>query len=314
MHRSLLPIVLFSFLAGTAALADDIYPRDGDHRPTLEGALTWVGTSAPLPLFIELGRPPMAEDTVRVAIRLDGDLIFTEKLRIQPLKPESSPDQAASSAGRPSVVEILAAHPNRRELLNQQAADRSVEVEINHNGASLGVFSWNQLEHRSQEMKMVKPADISSETSSRAVGVPFKSACEQLCEAELDDCNESRCGQFGSQSCYNSCNQAYEDCLVHDCGLCVQDSTTVTTLEVQSETATNTVLCTRSFFNSSVVGRQRLFNQRIKQTDTTTVTQTDCSQTLSTNVTYFNQGCWRWIDFNGCFPVVTTENPAANCS
>ena len=37
--------------------------------------------------------------------------------------------------------------------------------------------------------------------------------CEEICEWEQDDCYLNRCGQFGSSSCYDACDDQYQDCL-----------------------------------------------------------------------------------------------------
>ncbi|MEM8930057.1 MAG: hypothetical protein AAGE94_02715 [Acidobacteriota bacterium] len=266
--------------------------------------------NAPPPIYVELGAGAAVGDRLRIEYRIDSRVSVIEELELAEA-PAVAEDAAIQSTI--PVVELLAGQPARLELVRRAQANGTVEVSIRHGEIDLGVFGLDGLEARGAEL--LQSAAASPFGLRSTVSVPgvrqVKGACEDRCDDEQDDCYFSRCGQFGSSSCYNACDIDWVDCL-EDCGICQPSSSSTVTTTTVSTTPTSTVLCTRMFFHPQVRGQQRAFTRRLKDTTTTTTINSDCSETVTTSVSYRNTSCWQWINFNFCpFPVI--ENPAANC-
>lgn len=265
------------------------------------------------PLYIELASSLSVGDLVRFEIRAEGLPLLTEQVRLTEAPLVVEVDGVTLPVSTP-VIELLASHSTRLEMLRRAAAEGAVEISIFHGESQLGSFDLAELDRRSTELLSsvgVSPFGLRSTVSEAAARVEKNSQCEYYCDDEQDSCYLDRCGQFGSASCYDACDREYIDCL-ETCGICQPSSSTTVSEQVVSTTPTSTVLCTRSFFNWSVTGYQRAMDRQIKRTETTTTVNSDCSETVTTSVSYYNIICWQWLNYNTC-PYVKVENPAANC-
>lgn len=266
--------------------------------------------NAPEPIYVDFGTELPTGERVRFEILVDGALSLTEEIEL------TKGDTSFEARKGAPVVELLAGQPARLEFLRRAAKTGTVEISLSLGGASFGRRTLSELEAQSTRLRAsgVRPsATRSAVKSSRGIKQIFAESedCQYDCEVAQDDCYYYQCGQFGSAACYGNCDMLYESCL-ENCGICQPSSSSQTTVTVHSTTPTSVVQCRRSFFNSSVTGHQRYNDRVMKQTVTTTTINSNCTETVTTQVSYYSTFCWQWIDFNSCSPVAW-ENPAANC-
>lgn len=305
-----------SFLLGMVLLfsvrlfADEASRQITDLPAQLFGDVEWVVDGVE-PLYIPLARGAVVGDHLRFEILVDGELSLTEEVELIGTSAANQKESLDFSAT--PVVEFLATAPARLDFLRRAAVNGTVEV-ISYLGATkVGNWVFADLEAESALLRTegALPYDLSSKlTLAAPTTVQNKYSCHDICDWEQDDCYLNQCGQFGSASCYNACDDQWVQCM-EGCGVCQPSSSTQVTETVVSTTPTSTTACKRSFFNSTT-GTQRLMNRRIKRTTTTTTTNSNCTQTVSTSVSYYNTTCWKWINLNSCSWVLI-ENPAANC-
>lgn len=266
------------------------------------------------PLFFELPASVAVGDTLRFEITVGDSVSLTETVELT--RAPAAVEGVSTSAV--SAVELLAAQPARLDFLRRAAAENQVEILVTRGETVLGTYAFGELAAASESLAPggVRPFDLRStlevERARPALGESpsWKYTCEELCDLDQEDCYYYRCDQFGPPSCYQACDDQWEDCLT-SCGFCQPSSSSTTTTTIQSSTPISGLICKRSFF-SSATGHQRLFRQQLKHTTTTTTINSDCSQTVTTSITYSTEDCWKWIDFNSC-AYQLIENPAANC-
>lgn len=307
MYKTTSLFLGLALLFSVPLFADQACPRIAD-RPGQPGELE-LAIDGASPLYVRLGSQATAGDRLKFEILVNGLLSLTEEVELLGMSAENRP-----SFGTP-VVELLAAAPARLELLRRAAMDGTVEVTSYLGDTKLEHRTFADLDAESAALRTegALPYDLSSELSYAApTDLQNKYSCQDFCDMEQDDCYLNRCGQFGSASCYDACDTEWVQCMEAECGVCQPSSSTEVTETVDSTTPTSTTVCKRSFFNAAVSGVQRLMNRRIKRTETTTTTNSDCSETVTTNVTYYDTTCWKWINFNGCYWQII-ENPGANC-
>lgn len=309
-RASLFVSSLLVFMATQALAAPTCVDQAIAERTGKPAGSVPVVTDAPDPIYVEIGPSAAIGDQVRFEIRVDGVVSLTETVELTEA-PAVADGELASQWTSP-VVELLAAQPARLDFLRRAAERGTVEVVVVHGPTDLGLRTLDDLEASSAGLTAVNPFGLrSSVATPGAEGRQTKFNCEQYCDDEQDSCYLDRCGQFGSASCYDACDIEWLNCL-ESCGICQPSSTSSTVTTIVSTTPTSNVVCTRSFFNPAVTGRQRAFTRQLKHTTTTTTTNSDCSQTVTTSISYSNTLCWQWINFNSC-PWLVWENPAANC-
>lgn len=243
------------------------------------------------PVFVALEEKLAVGDRVGFRVLVDGELFLSEDLEL------AASDLVVDTRDFTAtpVVELLAALPTRLNALHRLAESGQVEVVVEHNGVAKAGIPWIDLVFQSETLRQgeVAPHAVTSTVRFEAASQPAqKDACTDYCDDEQYDCYLYRCGQFGSASCYDACDDLYLDCL-EGCGICQPSSTTTTTYTTVSTTPTSYVECRTDYFFGK--GYYRAYDRRIKRTVTTTTTNSDCSQTVTTTVSYFNIYCWVWL-------------------
>lgn len=291
-------------------------------------------TAVTEPLFVEADGLAVG-DTLRVEVLIDGVTTFQEDLELvetaapgdalladAPAEVKAAAQAAALLEGRP-VVELLAAHGQRLERLEHLAQTRSVDLAVHRDGA-VDRRPLSDLRAASDALSAEPFAPFALVSSSPAAvtieaptklgetvldTVQTKSQCEQYCDDQYDDCIWSRCEPQGSSSCYDACYDQFLDCLEWECSICEVSSTTSTQNTLHSQTPTPYVECRYSPIFGYGKGQYRYIERVIKQTRTTTTTNSDCSETVTTSVSYFNSNCWTFLyPDNFCFSLGTIYN------
>ncbi len=293
VRLSLRPLVLLglALLPLQAATADDRCVRQGIADAVgLPKEKIVLAEAIEAPLYVELDSSFAPGDRFQFEVRRNGAIFSTEEVE---LVENRSSDASFDFAARP-VVELFSTHPSRLNLLRRTIGDGTADVAISHNGKALRVETFAALERKGRTLAegAIAPQAIRSTVRTEASARPHqKSACTDACYAELEDCNYYRCGQFGSASCYDNCYWLYLDCLEFSCNTCQPSSSSTTTFSTVSTTPTSVYQCHTSggFFPKGIYRR---YTRQIKQTVTTTTINSDCSETVTTQIFYFNIDCW----------------------
>lgn len=300
MRKILLSLSAFTLLAasqlfagsGPACIRQGVAERFGVPMEDVQ-----INENAPEPLYVDFGTKLAPGDRVRFEIHVDGALSLTEALEL------STDDASLGEHKGTRVVELLGGQPARLEFLRRAVQKGTVEVVLFLGDVDLGRRTLSELEAQSTRLRDRGVQPFASRSSVESPGKLFTKSmedCTYACEVAQDDCYYYQCGQFGSAACYGNCDMLYVSCL-ESCGVCQPSSSSQTTYTTVSTTATSTVECHKSITNPPYTGLQRLYNRQIKRTVTTTTINSDCSQTVTTQVTYFTTPCWTWIDYYPCY-------------
>lgn len=243
------------------------------------------------PLYVDLRGDLAVGDRVRFEMLVGGERFFTEEVELV----KTPRPLAAIELSAVPVVELLSANPARLGALYRIAARQDVKVRVARNGELVGTVPFAELAAASDRLSQeaVLPFAVRStrrqETGHRRS--LQKDECTQFCDDQQNDCYLNRCGQFGSASCYDACDSQWIDCL-ESCGICQPSSSTSTTYSIASTTPLNVFECHTTFGSFSPKGIYRAYDRLIKRTDTTTTTNSDCTQTVTSQVSYFHTYCW----------------------
>ncbi|MEM9556741.1 MAG: hypothetical protein AAGC60_20950 [Acidobacteriota bacterium] len=246
------------------------------------------------PLYVALAGA-QSGDVVEVEILVDGVRHLGESLTLG----TALAIDAERGLQGPQVVELLAAHPQRLARLDRFAASRDIAVHLRHAGAEV-VYAFDALrvDAASLDAQGARPFDLTSTLHLAAQSTPTKNACIDFCDMEYEDCIFYRCEPEGSQSCYNACEAQFVDCLEFECSICQVETSTSTNDTLHQVNPTGIQECRWSTFYG--VGYYDYLQLVIKRTTTTTTTNADCSETVTTSVSYYNSYCWR-LAFNNPF-------------
>jgi hypothetical protein len=241
-------------------------------------------------------------DQVMFEAHIDGLRHFSEEVEI--VVGEVS-NEKLDLAATP-VVELLAANPARLGMLYRLATSRQVEIAIFHNGTLINTVPFLTLVSETEGLNDVWTQALRSTVSTKQDTVPLRrNSCWEFCDDQQYDCYLNRCGQFGSESCYDACDLDWDDC-IEDCGICTPSSTTSTTLTTVQLTPQNVIECRRTVpFGKGFYSYQR---KKIKKTVTTTTMNSDCTTTVTTQVTYHFEFCWKLEQLIGCGSAPLTYN------
>lgn len=292
MSRSVRFFVLSLFLLPLQAFA-------ADDRCVRQGIATAVGLPSDkivlaealeAPLYVELEASFAPGDRFKFEVRRNGEIFSTEEVELV----AGGTDSAKIDFTARPVVELFSTHPSRLNLLRRTVSEGAAEVAISQNGKLVRTEAFAALERKGRELAgaAISPQAMRSTDRTEASARPAqKSACTDACYFELEDCNYYRCGQFGSAACYDNCYWLYLDCLEYNCSNCIPSSSSTTTYSTVSTTPTSVYECHTSggFFPKGIYRR---YTKQIKQTVTTTTINSDCSETVTTSISYFNINCW----------------------
>lgn len=272
---------------------------DGDRQP--DEAL----------LFFQLPKVLLpGESKVTLTVEAAGKVVLVEEIQAVESVEADAPE---------GVVELLAGHPRQLAGLRQLADQgRAAEVLISLDGEVLEKMSLEQLLLSSSALRAalpepspvtstltvdhLAPARATESDDKSLIESLNKSACTDYCDEQFDDCIAYRCNYTWCSGCQNE----FEDCL-ESCGVCQPSSSSTTQLSVVSVTPQGPVEChTHYFFGKDLYIWTKV---RYKQTVTTTTINSDCTQTVSSTVTYFNAFCWKFYAFSpSCFEIYPTSN------
>lgn len=301
MHRLRLVVLLALLVPSLQIFAA------GDNQCTQQGiadkfglSLEDISLAEPLspPVYVSFPGDLAIGDEVAFEVTLDGAPFLAETLELVASEisgeNRTRSENKVAEEGRP-VVEFLAGQPQRLTVLHHLGERQQVDITTLHNGEIAEKVSLQDLVAQS-EILSAGPLDPFALQSTVVIQAPAPPAenytCVEICDLELDYCINNQCGGGGT-SCTNYCEQQYVDCL-EGCGFCVPSSTSTTTYSTVSVTPTSTYECHTSSVPGWSKGIWRLYTKRIKKTVTTTTINNDCTQTVTTQITYFNLPCWVW--------------------
>lgn len=251
------------------------------------------------PLYLVLEEPRDGE-RLTFEMFVDGGVYLSEEIEIE-MDGLSRRGVTLDGPAAPPVVELLAADSGRLAHLYRISDERQVEVVVRRGSVRILTETFMDLVAESQVLvaEGVRPQGLRSTfVEPASEGDLFhKNGCIEFCDDQQDDCYLNRCGQFGSASCYDACDREWLDCL-ENCGICTPSTTSTTTFTSVGLTAQNVFECHTT--SSEGLGIYRRFLRRVKRTVTTTTTNADCSQTLTTEVSYFNEPCWGFLYQSNC--------------
>lgn len=318
MRKFVFALLLLVLVLPTSLFAAD----EGDKSCQLQKALEQIRAETDVLIFDENAGPDMdllfyrlpagtelGEDGLEFEAFVGGKSLLLE--RIRPI------DLEAAAAG--GALELLSQSPQQLTALHRLGrSGAELELSLRH-GSTSESFSYEELVAQSNELRDALPELLLTRTelvssrfqkpaaSEERIAPLHKDQCTQWCDDEQYDCYLNRCGQFGGPSCYNACDIQYLDCL-EGCGICQPDSTTTTTVTLFSISELGPVECK---FDPYWVGNSYYIWSKIryKKTVTTTTTNSDCTQTVSTTVTYFDVYCWRYYAYSpNCIVIWPTTN------
>jgi len=315
--------LVFVLLLLVLALPTSLFAADeGDRSCQLQDVLEQIRAETDVLIFDENAGPDL--DLLFYRLPADSELdengleleafVGGKSLLLERIRPIES--EAATAGG---AIELLSQNPQQLTALHRLGrSGAELEISLRYGSMSQS-FSYEELVAQSNELREALPDLLLTRTelvSSRLQKpaasderiVPLhKDQCTDWCDDEQYDCYLYRCGQFGSASCYNACDIQWEDCL-ESCGICQPDTTTTTTVTLFSVTDLGPVECKNDPYwvgNSWYIWSKI----RYKKTVTTTTTNADCSQTVTTSVTYIDIYCWRYYAYDpNCYVIWPAYN------
>lgn len=268
--------------------------------------------------FDEVLQP--GRDTIRVEYLLRGETYLVENIRLLAADP-------ASSAG--TVIELLAADPGHLARLHELAPlEVGLEVRALLRGELIAHLPFAELVQSSaalrEEMQLPQPI-VSEITYSRlhlAAGATVEKPtfeAEPNLDKSIDPCVEQCemqyliCEEFNCQNppCPTPCDDAFEDCLEYQCGICQEEITYSTKVTFVSRTLYYPIECVETFWDNPFDDTNWYqWTQYIhKRTKTKKTKHTDCSVTTEVvEITYIYSYCWTWVGFGPCTPYYFTTN------
>jgi hypothetical protein len=269
-----------------------------------------LATAGPPPLFVDLGAGVATGDRVTFEILLNGKPFLAEKVELFRDALAAPPEIEKIDFSAVPVVELLSANPARLAGVHRLARTEAVELRISRNGEVVKTLPFSEVAAASERLSQgpVLPFALRSAVSNAVERQPIaqKDECTQFCDDQQYNCYLNRCGQFGGPSCYAACDVEWIDCL-ENCGLCQPSSSSTTVLSFVSDTPLNIFECHTVFFNAGPKGIYRKIDRLAKRTVTTTTTNADCTQTVTTQVTFFHLVCWALQQPQNCFSLGLVE-------
>lgn len=270
-------------------------------------ALASLGAPKPEPaveagpaLYVDLGAHPSPGARLTFRASADGEPLLTQAVEILP---------AAGELSGPAVVELLASEPRRLHQLRELARERAVDIAVEVDGEALGIRNLADLEAQSVELKRrgASPLDHRSTVSRPTAAYPRSGACNLACDAVRDDCYDFYgCGRFITGLCYSVCHLDWLDC-VDGCGPSCQPGTTTSSETVfDGLVSTDELACGDGLGMVAYRGFYRRMNKRLKVTTTTTTVAADCTETVSSTVTYYFTPCFQ---LEAADPTCSPEGP-----
>jgi hypothetical protein len=292
MKQSSLLLCICLLLTCASAVADELSPIPGftaPHSSSDQGA----GSFGLLYRFAE-----EALDAKRIAITtevwVDGAVAFSDNLVID------APDIKVEP-----VVELFADTPEKvydMRLLVESGIDVTFDIFVGEeivetvSGAEIMARSNSLMESGALPQEIRIPFAQQSLSQSSA-----KTYCYQ-CTQQYSACVASNCdGHLPPRLC-DRCDTIYDQCLA-TCDDCIPGTTSESTHTGQETTQTNDFNCyympNPIFSGDSATYRMLLIKHEV--TETITTTHSDCSQTVTQNVTYHYHWCWALWDNSNCF-------------
>lgn len=234
--------------------------------------------------------------------------LIAEDPALEALRPDAKSIPSA-------VVEVLSTSPAERARIRRFAQDAEVEVRVRLSGNRVETLSLSDLAQRSASLQgdeSITPRAISprlSQPSALPILKPpvirAKSACEDGCYIQNDFCTDECVFVPNSGPCFDSCDEWLDECLGECAGVCTPWTNTSTAITLVSTIPVGPVEC--HYRSSSGKSWYVWTERRFKRTVTTTTMNADCTETVSTDVTYFNLYCWSFYVYSpGCFELYPT--------
>jgi len=257
-------------------------------------------------LFLRLPHSPPAGTRVEVDFLRGGQSLVRE---IIVLTDEGNAERNLEAPGdaQPSVIEILSTSAAELARVRKLLEGGEVSVQVRLDGELVDTLSLRQLVERSDDLRQseslpraIAPrlAEGEKQFGARGEGSALtEGACENACYAQEDYCYDQCVWVPNSTPCFAACDEALDECLMECAGTCTPTTQTSTTVVLVSATPLYAFECKLRFGSLDDYILTRL---KYKRTVTTTTTNSDCSQTVSTTVTYIYVTCWSFFA-QGCF-------------
>ncbi len=245
--------------------------------------------SQTLPVYLSSPNSLAVGDQLTFEVIAGGSPVLLESVE---LIEDGNGDRSNASSASP-VVEFLAGHEARLAYVHRLSERHNLEIRVSQNGSEVETVAFADLLARSEllaSQAIVPMAHRSTLQVAATASQQEMFSCVFNCGLDQNTCYD-QCG-VGDSYCLGICDSEFDEC-VHDCnGTCAPHTSTNTTYSLVSLTATSTYQCHTTSILGQEKGIFRLYTQRVKKTVTTTTTNLDCSETVTTQVSYFNQPCW----------------------
>lgn len=327
MHRQtsivILVLAVVALSGLTPASADESCPLNATftelrHETDAPGTGQVVETEPEI-LFYELPVHP-GDALIEVGLLRGERSVLVEQIRLIDGYPTPkrqglrAPDGIADLG--PTVVEVLSDSPAQRDRIQRFAGSGELSVEVRLDGALVDSLALEELVRRSSLLK--QRADLAPRAITPQIREPAdasglhplsaaSTSCEDQCLAQYDRCADECVFSPDSDACFASCQAGRDDCLAECSGTCTETTTTSTEITEVSTTFLGPIEC----LGHPSFGRDRyaLVDILFKKTITTTTTHADCTETVTTDVTYFTNRCWQLYQLApDCF----VTNPSQN--
>lgn len=290
----------FCFIALLALLVPSLQSfADGDNQCVKRGLSEKLGIaledvslaeSQNLPVYLSFPNSLVIGDELTFEVIAGGSPVLSESVEL--IEAENS-DRAGKAGSATPVVEFLAGHEARLAYVHRLGERHNLEIRILQNGVEVETVAVADLLARSELLASADIAPLAHRSTVQiAATAPQQEmfSCVFNCGLDQNTCYD-QCG-VGDSYCLGICDSEFDEC-VHNCnGTCAPHTSTNTTYTLISLTPTSTYECHTSTIPGQTKGIFRLYTQLIKKTVTTTTTNLDCSETVTTQVSYFNFPCW----------------------
>jgi hypothetical protein len=292
MKQSSLLICLCLLLTCASAVANDLPPIQGFTAPHSSSDQN-AGNFGLLYRFADEALAAK-RITITTDVWVDGAVTFRDSLVIE------APDMKAEP-----VVELFADAPELVydiRLLVESGIDVSFDIFVGDD--LFETAPGGEIIARSSSLmgSGVLPQEVRIPFAQQSLSqASAKTYCYE-CNQQYITCVASNCDGMVPQRLCDRCDTIYDQCLA-TCDDCIPGTTSSSAHTGQETTLTNDFDCLYKpnpiIPGDSATYRMLLIKHEV--TETITTTHSDCSQTVTYNITYHYHWCWALWDDHNCF-------------
>lgn len=234
---------------------------------------------------------------IRFEIRHEDHLLLAEEVSLIEGSSGLGSEALAGAKFGGTVVEILSQAAAERSRLRHAASSEEINVSVWLDGELNEVLSISELVDRSTALRgnsIPHAILIRGAAEAEALELPMtKGACENSCYNQHDACYDNCVWVPNSGPCFDSCDDDLDECLLDCSGGCNPSTTTSAFGTLLSESPFGSPECIKPY-GLNPRKRYQKYQLIVRVTTTTTTTLANCSQTVTTTISYDYPTCYKF--------------------